>query len=153
MARAVNAESQLLLNQADKAKATLQDPSKREQVASASKGVADARDHFAKITDVLAPVASDAACKATIEKAGRALQETAGYLLSAAKTAGVDPRGLAALEESNRRLADALRNLLGVTDLPPVAGAKEAEDFTEAAQAILQSTAAIMASTGNPAVS
>lgn len=40
------------------------------------------------------------------------------------------------------------RNLLGVTDLPHMTGAKEAEEFTEAAQTILQITAAIMAAEG-----
>jgi len=152
LARAVGAESQLMIREAEAAGSRINDPTKKNQLKSATKALSSADDQFASITDSLAPVASEAQCKNTIQKAGQGVQNTADYLLQMAKSVGVDPRFAASLADSEARLRAALANLLGATDLPNMQGAQEAEDFTEAAHQLLMGTAAIMAASGNPAL-
>eukprot|EP01119_Soliformovum_irregulare_P005210 TRINITY_DN1675_c0_g1_i1.p1 TRINITY_DN1675_c0_g1~~TRINITY_DN1675_c0_g1_i1.p1 ORF type:complete len:1447 (-),score=577.25 TRINITY_DN1675_c0_g1_i1:61-4401(-) len=152
LARAVGAESQIMIREAQAAAGRVQDPTKRNQLNSATKALTSADDQFAHITDSLAPVASEAACKSTIQKAGNGVENTANYLVQLSKTIGLDPRVTAALADSEGRLRDALRNLMGASDLPNMQGAQEAEDFTEAAHQLLMGTAAIMAAEGNPAL-
>lgn len=78
------------------------------------------------------------------------MEQNAAYVAATAKASGLDPLAAQAIADAQRRMAEALANLLGVTDLPDMKGAREAEDFTEAAQNILMSAAALMAAQGNP---
>lgn len=92
------------------------------------------------------------------------METSAAYLLANAKSIGLDSKGIQvrsqilrtvtfqSLAESHQRLLDALSNLAAITELPDIKAAKEADEFTDAAQAILQATAAIMAAEGNPGV-
>lgn len=69
-ARAVTAESQDILDRAQQAMGIISDPVKRQQLEAALASLNGADEHFARVADLLAPVASDAACKSTIEKTG-----------------------------------------------------------------------------------
>jgi len=149
LAKAVTAEAQGLLGTVDGASASV-DPARRQQLAAASRALQGAADHFASISDTLTPVAKDPQCKQSLETAGQAVQSNANQLVGMAASSIQDPATQAALRNANDRLAQALRDLMGVTALPDIRGAKEAEDFTEAAQQILSSTAAMMAADGDP---
>jgi len=150
MAKAVSDETKDIVKKAESASASVADPAKKQQIMGVAKALDSANDAFANITNILSPVASDAQCKNTIEKAGKGLEQNVAFLLAAAKSVGVDPNAQAALQDAQKRLQQALDNLLGVTDLPQLKGAKNAEDFTEAAQAILQGVASLLAAKGNP---
>jgi len=118
MARAVGAEANELLGKAGRAENAIPDPTKRDQLQKADMNLAGSIDHLATITDMMGPTAKDATCKNSIEKAGKALESAAAFVVATAKTSGVDPKAQQAILDSQKRLAKALENLMGVTDLP-----------------------------------
>lgn len=66
----MTAESQEILGKANAASGRINDPVKKQQLEAALTSLNGADEHFAKITDILAPTAQDTQCKNTIEKAG-----------------------------------------------------------------------------------
>jgi hypothetical protein len=104
LAKAVSAESQIMVATADQASARVLDPAKKQQLVAAIGSLDGSEQNFAKITDILAAVAQDPACKTTIEKAGRALDQTAGALIQSAQISGVDSNSLDSLNDSHKRL-------------------------------------------------
>jgi len=150
MAKAVAAESQDLVNQVGQAEGTVQDGVKKQQLQMAKGQLLASQQHFQAVSDILAPVAQDAQCKNQVEKVGKALEQTAAFLVATAKSSGIDPKLQQSMSDAHKRILAALGNLLGVTELPEMQAAQESEDFNEAAQALIQATAALMAAEGNP---
>jgi len=152
LAKAVSAEAQDILGTAQKLQALQNDPAKRQQLQTALSTLQATDENFAKICEILAPVAQDPLCKGTVGRAGKGVEQTAAYVMQTAKSLGADPKSLQEMGDAQKRLADALNNVLGAAEIPDMRGAKESDDFTDAAQAILQSTAALMAAEGNPEI-
>jgi len=152
MAKAVTAEANDILNQADILAKAIPDVEKKNQFMASEHALSSANEQFAKVTDIIAPTAQDAQCRGLLERNGKGLETSSAYLMANAKTLGLDPKALQSIAEAHQRLLDALSNLTAITELPDIKAAKEADDFTDAAQAILQATAAIMAADGQPGV-
>lgn len=128
----------------------IQDPVKKQLMQGLIATLKNTDEQFAKITDLLAPTALDSQCKLTIEKIAKALETSAASVVNMAKTSGINSPVISELSDAYKRMMDALGNLLGVTELPDLKGAKESEDFTDSAQAIIQSAATLMTASGNP---
>eukprot|EP01118_Nematostelium_gracile_P005184 TRINITY_DN1628_c0_g1_i11.p1 TRINITY_DN1628_c0_g1~~TRINITY_DN1628_c0_g1_i11.p1 ORF type:complete len:1470 (+),score=507.85 TRINITY_DN1628_c0_g1_i11:150-4559(+) len=122
---------------------------KKNLLMSGVTALGNAEESWTNVTGSLAATAQDPSCKITIEKAGTAIERKGQELVDLARANVNDPIKLAAIQEAQRRLAKALADLLGISDLPHMINAKEAEEFTESATALLQNCAAILASEGS----
>jgi talin len=149
LAKAVNAETDELLNIARRAEGNITDPTKKNMMASANNALASNNEHVGNMANILAPTVQDDACLNSMEKATKALEQSSQFALATAKSSGVDPNLQQQLNNQQAKVGEAIRRLLGVADLPQMADAKDASDFTDAAQTILTATASLMASQGN----
>ncbi len=92
LAKVVSVEEVDLINQGEQAKATIGDPVKKQQMQTALTALSSSQKHFANISEMLAATAQDAQCKSTIEKTGKAVEQNAAYLVTAARSANLDPK-------------------------------------------------------------
>lgn len=130
--------------------AQLRDPSKKQQVDAASRQLLGSGEQMIVLTNILAPTAQEAECKAKIQEAGAILQKGAHFLNAAAKSGGLNSEDSHNMLEGMKALNDALANLMTCTDLPDLSAGKDAQDFSSSAQSLLESCTAVMGSAGKP---
>lgn len=150
LANAVHHQTEELVKAARNAEGQITDPTKKQMFSSANTSLEGQNEHLLKMATILAPTAQDEDCKTSLEKAGKALEQSANFVVATGKASGLDPGSNEALKRAQERLAEALRQLLGITELPQMSNAQESADFTEAAQNILASSATLMSAQGNP---
>jgi len=145
----IKAESDEMVRLADAAEGSITDPQRKAMLLGAKKQLASNADQLIEVSTVLAPVAQDTESKRMLDNCGHAVETSASGLIATARAAGTDAATLQRLQQSQARIAEALKALMEVTELPIMSDNKEAADFTEAAQQILASTANLMACEGN----
>lgn len=143
--KAVNAAVVDMLGTAEGAQ--ISNPALQGQIEGGVDGLRLANQHLLDLTNLLQHV-SDPNCKAHLDKGAKGLLAAANTVNATLKSAGISPQDAQAMTAAMARLNEALQGLLGVTDLPLVSGGKAAQDFSTAAQTIIDSTTALMASFG-----
>eukprot|EP01119_Soliformovum_irregulare_P010889 TRINITY_DN2683_c0_g2_i1.p1 TRINITY_DN2683_c0_g2~~TRINITY_DN2683_c0_g2_i1.p1 ORF type:complete len:1576 (+),score=527.56 TRINITY_DN2683_c0_g2_i1:266-4993(+) len=126
------------------------DPAKESQVRQAAKQASDSCEHLVSMATILAPTAQDPTCQKTLENSATALEKAAATLHQVSKSAGVRGEEIERMEWSLQALRDALANLLKVGGLPHLQGGRSAQEFSAAAQTILEATTSLMGSAGRP---
>jgi hypothetical protein len=145
----IKAETEEMARTAANAEGAVVDPQRKAMLQGARKQLLAAGDQMYEVSTVLAPVAQDAECRRLLDTSGHVLETSVAGMLATAKASITDPAALQRLQASQGRIAEALKRLLDVTELPVMPENKEATDFTESAQQILAATANLMASEGN----